>query len=72
MSKITYVEKDDCTSCALCTDGLPKIFKMDDDDLAFAYTDGSDVEEATVADAEIDAVQEMIDDCPGECIFWKE
>ena len=72
MSKITYVEKEDCTSCALCTDGLPQYYKMDDDDLAHAYTEGSDKEEATVKDGDVEAVQEMIDDCPGECIFWKE
>jgi ferredoxin len=71
MGKIAYVEKDDCTSCALCTDGLPQYFKMDDDDLAEAHTGGV-VGEAKVAEADNDKVQEMMDDCPGECIFWKE
>ena len=70
MSKVTYVEIDDCTSCALCTDGLPEYYRMDDDDLAHAYT-GDKNGEATVKDDDIDKVQEMIDDCPGECIFWK-
>jgi len=71
MSKKMYVEKDDCTSCALCTDGLPQYFKMDDDDLAESHNNGV-VGDADVADNDINKVQEMIDDCPGECIFWRE
>ncbi|MDH4261587.1 MAG: ferredoxin [Spirochaetia bacterium] len=71
MSKIVYVNKDDCTSCALCTDDLPQYFKMDDDDLAEAYNKDNSAHEANVPDADIDKIQEMIDDCPGECIHWK-
>jgi len=70
MGKITYVTKDECTSCALCTDGLPEYFRMDDDELAEAHVDGVPGE-APVKDGDIDKVQEMIDDCPGECIHWK-
>lgn len=71
MSKITYVDSEECTSCALCTDGLPNYFKMDDDDLAVAIG-GPEENTAEVADGDIDKVQEMIDDCPAECIHWKE
>ena len=71
MSKIVYVNKEDCTSCALCTDDLPQYFKMDDDDLAEAYNKENNDHEAIVPDADVDKIQEMIDDCPGECIHWK-
>ena len=72
MSKIVYVKKDDCTSCALCTDGLPQYFRMDDDDLAEAHNNGKNVGEATISDSDTEKVQEMVDDCPGECIIWKD
>ncbi|MDH4200707.1 MAG: ferredoxin [Spirochaetia bacterium] len=72
MSKIVYVNKDDCTSCALCTDGLPKYFRMDDDDLAEAHSNGQNPGDAVIPEEDNESVQEMIDDCPGECIHWKE
>ena len=71
MSKVVFVEKEECTSCALCTDGLPQYFKMDDDDLAESHNDGKNVGTATVPETDQDKVQEMIDDCPAECIHWK-
>jgi len=72
MSKIVYVNPDDCTSCALCTDDLPQYFKMDDDDLAHAHNKATNtMGEAPVPDEDVDKIQEMIDDCPGECIHWK-
>jgi ferredoxin len=72
MSKTVYVNKEDCTSCALCTDDLPQYFKMDDDDLAEAQNNGNNSGVAIIPDNDIDKIQEMIDDCPGECIHWKE
>jgi len=71
MSKNVYVNKDECTSCALCTDGLPEYFRMDDDDLAESHNNGSNVGNASVPDNDTDKVQELIDDCPAECIHWK-
>lgn len=72
MAKIVYVEKDDCTSCSLCADTLPQYFRMDDDDVAESHNDGDNVNNAEIPEADHDAVQETIDDCPGECILWKE
>lgn len=71
MSKKVFVNKDECTSCALCTDGLPKYFKMDDDDLAETHNNGANVNDAEIPDNDIEKVQELIDDCPAECIHWK-
>lgn len=72
MSKRVTVDKDDCTSCSLCADTLPQYFRMDDDDLAESHNNGTNVNNAEVPDADIEKVQEAIDDCPGECIHWKE
>lgn len=71
MSKIVFVNKDECTSCALCTDGLPEYFRMDSDDLAETHNNGENINESQVPDNDVDKVQELIDDCPAECIHWK-
>ncbi len=63
MGKDVYVDQDECTSCGQCADNLPEVFEMDDDDLAF-------VVDANAGDEE--AIQEEIDQCPGECIHWKD
>ncbi len=63
MAKDLFVDKEECTSCAQCTDDLPDVFKMDDDDLAEVHN---------AAGASEDEIQEEIDACPGECIHWKE
>ena len=71
MSKVAYVDKDECTSCNQCADNLPKYFRMDDDDIAETHLDGGSANAAEVADGDIDAMQNEIDECPGECIKWK-
>ncbi len=72
VSKIVYVNKDDCTSCSLCADTLPQYFRMDSEDLAESHNEGSHVNHANVNTEDNEKVQEAIDDCPGECILWKE
>jgi ferredoxin len=71
MSKIVYVEKDDCTACNQCIDNLPKYFRADDDGLAESHVNGETVNAAPVEDADESLVQAEIDACPGECIHWK-
>ncbi len=65
MPKDVYVDQDECTSCGQCADNLPEVFAMDDDDLAYVVDGGNTA-------AGEDAIQEEIDQCPGECIHWKE
>lgn len=72
MSRKVEVNKDDCTSCSLCADTLPHYFRLDPDDLAESHNNGENVNDADIPDADHEAVQESIDDCPGECIQWKE
>ncbi|OGG95262.1 MAG: ferredoxin [Candidatus Lambdaproteobacteria bacterium RIFOXYD2_FULL_50_16] len=62
-TRIVFVEKAECTSCQLCADELPDVFRMDEDDLAEVHhIDGAEEEE----------IQDSIDSCPGECIHWKD
>ncbi len=72
MSRIVHVIKDDCTSCSLCADTHPNYFRLDSDDLAESHNNGENVNAAVVPEADYAKIQESIDDCPGECIKWKE
>ncbi|HRP69911.1 MAG TPA: ferredoxin [Turneriella sp.] len=72
MSRKAWVIKDDCTSCSLCVDTLPQYFRMDNDDLSETHNKGENVQDAVVPEADYVKMQEMMDDCPGECIKWKD
>lgn len=69
--RIVYVKKDDCTSCRACADGLPLYFQMDEADLAESHVGGQTVNAAVIPEKDQAMVQTEIDDCPGECIYWK-
>ncbi len=72
MPRKVWVIKDDCTSCSLCVDTHPQYFRMDSDDLSETHNNGENINDAFVPDEDIPKIQEIIDDCPGECIKWKE
>jgi ferredoxin len=61
--KVPWVDQDECTSCELCTETAPNTFRMNDDDVAEVFNPQGDPE---------DLIQQAIDDCPAECIHWKE
>ena len=62
MARTPYVDRDVCISCALCTDTLPEVFRMDADNLAEVFDpDGA---------GETD-IQDVMDACPVACIHWK-
>ena len=62
MAKEVYVDESECTGCELCVDVLPEVFEMKDDVSRVHNPNGADE----------DKIQEVIDDCPAECIKWKE
>ncbi len=70
--RVVYVDKDECTSCSMCADELPKYFQVDDDDLAESHNDGKNLNEAVVPEDDEKEVQNQIDECPGESIHWKD
>ncbi len=63
MAKVPYVVKEECTSCGLCVDTVPTVFRFDDDMKAEVF------DPAGASEAEI---QEAIDTCPAACIHWEE
>ena len=55
------VDKDTCTGCNLCVETCPDVFRMDDDDIAFAFAN-------PVPAAAEACCREAADDCPVEAI----
>ena len=72
MPRKVYVDKPDCTGCNLCVEELPQYFRLDKKGIAESHNNGENVQDAIVADEDIDAMQEIIDSSPGECIHWKD
>jgi len=72
MERIVFVKKEDCTSCNQCADSLPKYFQMDANDTAESHIAGKRINEAPIPESDLKYVQAEIDECPGECIHWKE
>jgi ferredoxin len=59
------IDKDLCTGCGLCTESLPDVFEMTDDDIAV-------VKIKTVNASLVDQVREASEDCPAEAIIIEE
>jgi ferredoxin len=63
MARTVMVVKEECTSCNLCVEMCPEVFKLNDDQLC---------EVINPKGAPEDKIQECIDSCPAQCIKWKE
>lgn len=64
MTKRVYIVAEDCSGCESCVELCPDVFEFD-----------ADAEQAVVIMAEggdEECIQEAIDSCPSECIFWEE
>jgi ferredoxin len=64
MGKTVYIVQQDCQGCGLCADICPEVFRLE-----------GDMEVAEVVRPEggpEDLIQDAIDSCPAECIFWEE
>ncbi|GDX18441.1 MAG: hypothetical protein RIS81_376 [Actinomycetota bacterium] len=75
-----WIDQDLCTGDGLCEEIAPDVFTLLDDGLAYvkegstiyATAKGNPQGAAGVAnfsDAQLDAVVESAEECPGECIF---
>jgi ferredoxin len=62
MARNLYVDENECTGCEFCVDSLPDVFKMKNN-VSHVYNP---------AGADEDKIQEVIDNCPVECIHWKD
>ncbi len=54
------VDQDLCIGCGLCADTCPEVFRMNDDNLAEAYTD--------ISPDTLEKAEEARDNCPVEAI----
>ncbi len=63
MARVPYIEEDECTGCGTCEEICPDVFKLNDDGVA-------EVIDPFGAPKEL--IQEAIDNCPVDCISWKD
>ena len=71
-----WIDQDLCTGDGLCEEIAPDVFTLLDDGLAYVregekvFSDPGGAEDlANFADAQLDAVIESAEECPGECIY---
>ncbi len=62
MARELYVDAGECTGCEYCVDSLPGVFRMGDDGISAVMDAGGATESS---------IQEVIDNCPAECIHWQ-
>ncbi|PKL38167.1 MAG: ferredoxin [Spirochaetae bacterium HGW-Spirochaetae-1] len=62
MARSVFVDEKECTGCELCIDMLPVVFKMNSNGVSVAQ------DSSMASESEI---QDVIDNCPAECIHWK-
>jgi len=63
MKRVPTVELSDCVLCELCTDLCPKVFVINTSEYVQV------MELSAYPEAEVD---EVIKNCPTDCIAWEE
>lgn len=64
MSKIVYIDEEECIGCGSCEEICSEVFKMEED-----------IEKAKVIKPEggpEDLIEEAMETCPVECIHWQD
>jgi ferredoxin len=64
MSKVVYIDEEECIGCGSCVEICPEVFQMKEDE-----------EKTEVIKPEggpEDLIQEAMDTCPVSCIHWEE
>lgn len=62
MARSVIVDENECTGCELCVDMLPEVFRMNNKGVSEARNDSGGKESD---------IQNVIDNCPAECIHWQ-
>jgi ferredoxin len=63
MSRIVYIDEDECIGCGSCRDICPEVFKLNEE-----------IEKSEVIKPEggpEKLIEEAMGECPMSCIFWK-
>ena len=63
MAKRIVIDEQDCQGCESCVELCPEVFEFDED---------AEVAKVINPEATDDCVEEAIDSCPAECIYWEE
>jgi ferredoxin len=67
-----HIDRQECTSCALCWDSCPQVFEENPDDgysqIVEKYREGGDPARGEVPESERSAVEEAAEGCPVEII----
>jgi len=62
MAREAYVDQDSCIGCGLCITIVPEVFRLNDDGVSEVH-DPSGASESKI--------QEAVDSCPVNCIYWR-
>lgn len=64
MSRIVYIDEEECIGCGSCEEICPEVFKLNEETekAEFIKPEGSPEE----------LIEEAIETCPVECIHWEE
>lgn len=63
MASTVMVDETECTGCELCVDMLPRVFKMNNNGVSEV------IDSAAASESDI---QNIIENCPAECIHLKK
>jgi ferredoxin len=61
MSKEFDIDQDECIACGTCAELCPNCFK---------FEEGMESADVKSFDCPEDEIQEAIDNCPAQCIYW--
>lgn len=64
MAREFYIVQEDCLACGSCAELCPDCFRFEEGVTEHAEVIGFDCPEEKVIEA--------MDNCPGQCILWKE
>ncbi|HOW84076.1 MAG TPA: ferredoxin [Spirochaetota bacterium] len=62
MAREIFIDTAECTGCELCADRLPEVFEITREGFSRVHNDSG---------ADTRRIQDVIDNCPAECIHWK-
>jgi ferredoxin len=64
MAKRVYIDEEECIGCGTCEEICDEVFELSEE------TDKAEVIKPEGGPE--DLIQEAIDSCPVECIYWEE
>ena len=63
MTQKILIDEKECTGCEYCVDSLPAVFTMNNEGVCVVQNSNGATEKE---------IQEVIDNCPAECIHWNK